>query len=136
MYHYIAWTKKAKVFFSWDLLSANSATMTLTSPCVGFTRRVYWIFQKVLASKASYRRTRFPFDASKPSTHRKKIVASDLQSYDFIAMRRRLRCIVAFDVQIVWCIEGVASYDQSFNFVSTRRNKIVRTGWSLRFWRR
>ena len=59
-----------------------------------------------------------------------EIVSYDLQieSYDFITMRRRLRHIVAFDVQIVQCIAGVASYDHPFDFVSTRRNKIVRIG--------
>ena len=32
VYHYIAYTKKTKVILSSDLLSAKSATMTLTSP--------------------------------------------------------------------------------------------------------
>ena len=59
-----------------------------------------------------------------------EIVSYDLLvgSYDFIAMRRRLRYIVASDVQIVQCIAGVASYDHPYDFVPTRRNKIVRIG--------
>ena len=59
-----------------------------------------------------------------------EIVSYDLLvgSYDLIAMRRRLRYIVASDVQIVQCIAGVASYDHPSDFVPTRRNKIVRIG--------
>ena len=62
--------------------------------------------------------------------HRNEIVACDLQigSYDFLTMRRRLRRIVASDVKIVPCIAGVASYDHRYDFVPTRRSKIVRIG--------
>ena len=47
-----------------------------------------------------------------------KIVTYDLlvESYDFISIRQRLRHIVTFDVQIVQCIAGVASYDEVFRF--------------------
>ena len=59
-----------------------------------------------------------------------EIVSYDLQieSYDFISIRRRLRRIVAFDMQIAPCIAGVESYDHPYDFVPTRRNKIVRIG--------
>ena len=52
----------------------------------------------------------------------------EIVSYDFIVMRRRLRYIVASEVQIVQCIAGVASYDHRYDFVSMHRNKIVRIG--------